>query len=139
MRGHTVKTQEAENTQDSSPACYAKSLLIKCPQVITAMDVEEDGWIPTFSRVVRLKVETWKVTVESLICLLPLHGFSPAIRSLHAVFFSDSLHIPFLLYIESISCSRGVKRHKQGVTKERERKEYHGVVTRLRIIGADHA
>ena len=123
----------------TSPVCYARSLLIKCPQVITTMDVEEDGWIPTFPRVVHLKVETWKVAVESVIWLLPLHGFTPVIRSLHAVFFSDhSLHVPFLLYVELISCSRGVKRYKQGVAKERKWKEYHGVVTGLRIIGADH-
>src|ERR1700753_2421214 len=62
----------------TSPACYARSLFINFrAQVITAVDVEQSGWITTFSRVVRLKVGTWNVDVDELTCLTPLHGFSP--------------------------------------------------------------
>ena len=62
---------------------YARSLFINFrAQVITAVDVEEGGWIATFSRVVRLKADTWNVDVDELTCLTPLHGFSPALTTL---------------------------------------------------------
>jgi len=40
----------------TSPACYTKTLLVSCPRVVTAADVEVGGWIRGFSRVVYLKV-----------------------------------------------------------------------------------
>ena len=42
----------------NSPACYTHTLSVKFPQVVTAADGEEDGWIRTFSRVVCLAVDT---------------------------------------------------------------------------------
>ena len=70
-----------ENTfpePSTSPACYARSLFINFrAQVITAVDVEEGGWITTFSRVVRLKADTWNVDVDELTCLTHFMGSRP--------------------------------------------------------------
>jgi hypothetical protein len=69
----------------SSPACYAKTLAIDCLQVVTAADAEEGGWITGFSHVVHLEVACRAVRPDPeqpKICLVPFHGFSPAIKSL---------------------------------------------------------
>ena len=72
----------------TSPARYTRTLSIGCPQVITAADAEEGGWIRTFSRVVHLWVgggDDWTGFDESAIPLAPFHGFSPVIKSLRLV------------------------------------------------------
>ena len=40
----------------NSPACHTLTLLVSCPEAVTAADAEEGGWIQTFSRVLRLEV-----------------------------------------------------------------------------------
>jgi hypothetical protein len=40
----------------NSPAYHTRTLMVGCPQVVTAADADEGGWIRTFSRVVRLNV-----------------------------------------------------------------------------------
>ena len=63
----------------TSPACYTKSLIIQDIEDVTAQDAEEGGYIPTFSR-----VKHFEVNINSpRIFLVPFHGFSPAITSLH--------------------------------------------------------
>ena len=63
-----------------SPARYTRSLFIKFPRTIIPEDAEEGGWIPTFSRVVRLAMGIDGIgAYESLVLF---HGFSPVIRSL---------------------------------------------------------
>ena len=75
----------------TSPACYANALFIDCSQVVTAVDAEADGWIRGFSRVEHLEVGTHSIDVldpdfsESVTPLVPFHGFSPALKSLHVV------------------------------------------------------
>ena len=66
----------------TSPAWHTRSLFIKFSRTIAAVDTEEGGWITSFSRVVCLKVDTRGATVNDLI---PLHGFSPVVESLHAI------------------------------------------------------
>ena len=63
----------------TSPASYAETLAIGCPEEVTVADAEADGWIRGFYRVVHLEVGGF--LAESLTPLL--HGFSPAIKSLH--------------------------------------------------------
>ena len=62
----------------TSPACYAKTLLVGCSQVDVAADAEADGWIRGFSRVVRLVVHAYEPFSP-----IPFHGFSPVPKSLH--------------------------------------------------------
>jgi len=69
----------------TSPASYTKYLFIDCPQDITAVDAEEGGWIRTFSHVVHFRVDAMETT-GSLISLVPFHGFSPTIETLHVNF-----------------------------------------------------
>ena len=66
-----------------SPAYYARTLVVKYPQVVTAADGEDGGWIRTFSRVVRLDVYTRKSNPnDSEVSLSPFHGFSPILKTL---------------------------------------------------------
>ena len=67
----------------SSPASYTRILSVKFPQVVTAADAEEGGWIQTFSRVVHLNLDA-NATLpnDSEISLAPFHGFSPILKSL---------------------------------------------------------
>ena len=67
----------------TSPAKYAKTLLINCTQAVTAADAEAGGWIRDFSYVERLEVSGESTYTDgSTSSLLPFHGFSPAIKSL---------------------------------------------------------
>ena len=67
-----------------SPAHHTRNLSICHPQLITAADVNT---LPTFCGVVRLNVDTdlWS---DQRVSLVPLHGFSPVLRSLHLTFTS---------------------------------------------------
>jgi hypothetical protein len=65
----------------TSPACYTKSLFVKCPLTVTASDAQEGGWIRTFSRVVHFEIDIRRRTGDYE-CFYPFHGFSPAIKSL---------------------------------------------------------
>jgi hypothetical protein len=64
----------------TSPARYAKKLLIVHPQVVTAADAEPGGWISGFSRVVHFKVASPTHDLSKL-SFAPFHGFSPVIKS----------------------------------------------------------
>ena len=95
----------------TSPAWHTRSLFIKFSRTIAAVDTEEGGWITSFSRVVCLKVDTRGATVNDLI---PLHGFSPVVESLHAIIschhsspiFDLVLSFPSLMDLSTISdCS----------------------------------
>jgi hypothetical protein len=67
----------------TSPACYTRNLSIKfCPFAIAAGG-EEGGWIQTFSRTVRFEIGT---PFQPATFLLPFHGFSPALKTLHVYF-----------------------------------------------------
>ena len=78
-----------------SPARHAKTLLIDCPQVVTAADADAEagGWITGFSRVVHLEVGARGSFVDP-VSFTPFHGFSPIIKSLCVTLFSlSSPHI----------------------------------------------
>jgi len=65
----------------NSPARHTLALIIDCPEVITAADAEEGGWIQAFSRVVHLVVRS--CVKDGTISFAPLYGFSPILKSLH--------------------------------------------------------
>ena len=70
----------------TSPARYTRCLLVKFPQVIRAADAER-GWITTFSQVVHFEVMISGSGVSRPdFSLVPLHGFSPALKSLRGTF-----------------------------------------------------
>ena len=70
----------------TSPAHYTRSLSVWCVGAVTAADAEERGWISVFSRVVHFDVE-FDGPKNSL---LPFHGFSPVLKSIHV----DYSHFP---------------------------------------------
>ena len=75
----------------NSPACYARNLFIICPQVATATDVEEGGWIRAFAHVVHFEIAIRKMDADELAdprILVPFHGFSPVLESLRINFTS---------------------------------------------------
>ena len=67
----------------TSPAHYAKTLFVGRPQAIVAADAEPGGWIRGFSGVVNLRVGSQVLSTERSIYLIPFHGLSPGIKSLH--------------------------------------------------------
>ena len=76
----------------TSPACYAKSLAIKFSPVITTADVEEGGWISTFSQVKDFQLNlVLQPTNEPMISLIPFHGFSSVLTSLFVEFSTHPL------------------------------------------------
>ena len=66
----------------TSPARYTEYLGIYCPEAVTAADAKGCGWIPTFSHVVHLGLDLYTAEIS----LVPFHGFSPALKSLHIYF-----------------------------------------------------
>ena len=73
----------------TSPGYYTKSLSIGCPYVVTTADAEPGGWITGFSRATDLGVDNGMIfTDESATFLIPFHGFSPSLKSLHMSFTS---------------------------------------------------
>jgi len=66
----------------SSPAHYARTLFIGCPQSVVGADAEEGGWIQAFSGVQRLDVDNGTRFLKPLeISLTPFHRFSPTLKS----------------------------------------------------------
>ena len=71
----------------TSPAYHAHTLTVKCIRNVTAADAEPGGWITGFSSVVRFRVIGQGLfTVHERSALVPFHGFSPVMKSLHVVF-----------------------------------------------------
>ena len=98
----------------TSPAHYAKTLLIHCCSAIAAAAIETGSWIRCFSRIVHLKL---KYHDESRASLLPaLHGISPFVKSLHVEFvplpssqvFDFVLSFPLLEDLTVVSSSKAV-------------------------------
>jgi hypothetical protein len=70
----------------TSPARYAQTLFVGHPQAVTAADGEAGVWITGFSCVVRLDVGAPRLGTGPPSSLVPFHGFSPALKSLHVGF-----------------------------------------------------
>jgi len=67
----------------NSPACYARTLFVGCPQVVVGADAEEGGWIQAFSGVTSLAMDNGNQNLNaSEISLTPFHRFSPTLKSL---------------------------------------------------------
>ena len=66
----------------TSPSCYTRTLSITCLQGVTTVDAEEGGWIRGFSRVEHLVLDSHSL-FANLSSLIPFHGFSPDLKSLH--------------------------------------------------------
>ena len=62
-----------------SPAYHTHTLLVECPEAVTAADAEEGGWIRAFSRVKRLYLG-W--SMASNWGIFPFHTFSPTLKFL---------------------------------------------------------
>jgi len=70
----------------TSPACYAKTLVICCPEEVAVADAEAGGWIRGFSRVIHLDVGSDFAEAGLTVSFVPLHGFSSFVKSLHIDF-----------------------------------------------------
>jgi len=67
----------------NSPAHHTYSLYVGCPEFVTVADVEEGGWVRTFTRVVHLGVHTrFGGDYGPEVSLVPFHNFSPVLKSL---------------------------------------------------------
>lgn len=65
----------------TSPACYVNSLFVHCPEAAIAADATDGGWIPTFSSLACLEVDT-RGCYEPNLSLAPFHGFSHTVKTL---------------------------------------------------------
>ena len=75
--------KETFRDPSTSPAHYAKTLQIHCLSFVTAADAETGSWIRGFSRLVHLKLEHH---YNLRVSLLPIHGLSLIVKSLHVEF-----------------------------------------------------
>jgi hypothetical protein len=68
----------------NSPAHYTKTLCISL-SVVTSRYAEVEDWIGGFSCVERLEIMggNWNLVNPGPVSLVPFHGFSPALKSLH--------------------------------------------------------
>ena len=81
----------------TSPACYTKSLFIHHPRLIIA---EAGSLIRSFSRVKRLVMHTHVLDFDqSATRLVPLHGFSPVVKSINMTFLAFPLQQIFNLIL----------------------------------------
>ena len=68
----------------TSPAHHTETLHVGCLHVVTVTDAEASGWIRGFSHVVNLKLDALRAYLEDAeIFLVPFHGLSPTVKSLH--------------------------------------------------------
>ena len=71
----------------TSPACYAKALLVKYPLAVGAPDAEEWGWISTFTCIEHFEADTFRMDADlPPISLVPFYGLPPCLKSLHLSF-----------------------------------------------------
>jgi hypothetical protein len=92
---HTAKSlrswKEMFPDPSTSPACYAKFLVVGCFEALTDADADAGGWITGFSRVEYLGLEGQRLFASGSSTLSLFRGFSP-ITYLHVVF--NETHIP---------------------------------------------
>jgi hypothetical protein len=72
----------------TSPARYAKALLVRCPEAVAAADAEAGGWVTAFSRVVHLEVDSWLLESTGSAPFAPFHRLSPVVNSLSVVLYT---------------------------------------------------
>jgi hypothetical protein len=81
----------------TSPACYTKRLFIHRPRLVIA---EAGSLIRCFSRVERLVIHTHVLDFDqSATHLVPLHGFSPVVKSIRMTFLTFPLRQIFNLIL----------------------------------------
>lgn len=69
----------------TSPAYYAKTLLVKFTRQVTTVEVEEGSWIPTFSHLLHLNLNLLGLSTKEF-GVNSLYGFSPTLKYLRVSF-----------------------------------------------------
>ena len=80
--GHIKVWKKAFPDPIRSPACYTRNLVVHCAEAITAEDARVGCWLQTFSRVVRLELNTNPEGSGPTLCFFPFHRFSHSVKSL---------------------------------------------------------
>ena len=75
----------------NSPGYYTRTLTINCPEIVTAADVKEGGWIRAFLRVVCLDLDS-RLSERFLeddpkTIYAPFHKISPTVKTLNVTSF----------------------------------------------------
>ena len=66
-----------------SPGYHTRTLVITCPEIATAADAKEGGWIRAFPRVVRLELNNHRfLEDDSKTTYAPFHKISPTVTTL---------------------------------------------------------
>jgi len=80
---HLESWKKTFSDPSTSPAHFAKSLRVGCAGAVTAADAEAGGWLIGFVHIAHLEIETPDMyPAESVISLVPFHGFSRTVKSL---------------------------------------------------------
>ena len=67
----------------NSPACYTRTLVIHGGALVIAAGTDAGRWIRAFHDIVNLHINTYGLLGNIQFSLIPFHGLSPTIRSLH--------------------------------------------------------
>ena len=70
----------------NSPAHYTQTLTIQDSQLVTAAGADAGRWICAFRNIVCLHISVYDSPGDDQVPLVPFHGLSPTIRSLHLEF-----------------------------------------------------
>ena len=88
------KWKETFPNPSTSPAPCTETLIVHCVHAATAADAEPGGWIRAFSCVVHFELDFYDGRRDSL---LPFHGFSPVLKSIHVELDFPPLTLDFIL------------------------------------------
>jgi len=100
LEKHLESWKKTFPAPSTSPAHYAKTLIIRCAAVVTVGDAEAGGWIRGFSRLVRLEMDSLGCyPPEPVTSLAPFHRFSHTAKSLlvHSAIIPPSQIFNFIL------------------------------------------
>lgn len=89
QKSHIERWKKTFPDPSNSPARYAHTLSIRGLSTITAAGIDAGGWIPTFHKVIQLRLECLGGGYQQAF-LIPFHGLSPTVKSLHLTSYPSS-------------------------------------------------
>jgi hypothetical protein len=89
-KSHIKRWKKTFPDPSNSPAHHTRYLFIYGLSVVTAADADVGGWIRTFHNVVHLHLQPFGSEGHQ-VSLVPFHGLSPNLRSLHLTFTSSEV------------------------------------------------
>jgi hypothetical protein len=110
LKSHVELWKKTFQDPSHSPAHHTRHLSVYGLSHVTTVDAEVGGWIRTFYNLVHLHLEGFRLGEH--VSLIPFHGLSPTLRSLHLIYTSPEVSdlicsFPLLEDLTLIHPSRG--------------------------------